>query len=89
MKTIHCYIIGCLWAFMMLLPSPSGVAYAQKRKVMNRPYVDQRLFHYGFLAGMHLQDIELEQNGFINEGGLPKHLTTSQAFQSAFWVSFI
>ena len=52
---------------MMLLPSPSGVAYAQKRKVMNRPYVDQRLFHYGFLVGMHLQDIELEQNGFINE----------------------
>lgn len=69
MKTIHCYIIGCLWAFMMLLPSPSGVAYAQKRKVMNRPYVDQRLFHYGFLVGMHLQDIELEQNGFINEAG--------------------
>ena len=36
---------------------------------MNRPYVDQRKFHYGFLAGMHLQDIELEQNGFVNEVG--------------------
>ncbi len=69
MKYTHYYIIGCLWALMMLLPSPSGMAHAQKRKVMNRPYVDQRKFHYGFLAGMHLQDIELEQNGFVNEVG--------------------
>ena len=69
MKYIHYYIIGCLWALMMLLPSPSNVAHAQKRKVMNRPYIDQRKFHYGFLAGMHLQDIELEQNGFINDAG--------------------
>ena len=53
----------------MLLPSPSGMAHAQKRKVMNRPYIDQRKFHYGFLAGMQLQDIELEQNGFVSETG--------------------
>ena len=69
MKYVHYYIIGCLWALMMLLPSPSGVVHAQKRKVMNRPYIDQRMFHYGFLAGVHLQDIELEQNGFVNEAG--------------------
>jgi len=36
---------------------------------MNRPYIDQRKFHYGFLAGMHLQDIELEQNGFRDIDG--------------------
>ena len=54
---------------MMILPSPSSMAHAQKRKVMNRPYIDQRMFHYGFLAGVHLQDIELEQNGFVNEAG--------------------
>ena len=69
MKYAHYYIIGCLWTLMMLLPSPSGVAHAQKRKVMNRPYIDQRQFHYGFLAGMHMQDIELEQNGFIDADG--------------------
>lgn len=69
MKSTHYYIIGYLIALMLLLPSPSGTVYAQKRKVMNRPYIDQRKFHYGFLAGMHLQDIELEQNGYINENG--------------------
>ena len=38
---------------------------AQERKVQNRPYIDQRKFHYGFLLGLHMQDIELENNGFI------------------------
>ena len=39
---------------------------AQTRKIQNRPYIDQRKFHYGFLLGMHLQDIELENNGYID-----------------------
>ena len=41
-------------------------ADAQKRKVMNRPYLDQRKLHYGFLIGMHIQDVELQNNGFID-----------------------
>ena len=45
------------------------VVQAQTRKVMNRPYIDQRRFHYGFLAGVQLQDIELEQNGYMDENG--------------------
>lgn len=49
--------------------SSSQTAQAQTRKVMNRPYIDQRRFHYGFLAGVQLQDIELEQNGFTDENG--------------------
>ena len=41
-------------------------AGAQKRKVMNRPYLDQRKLHYGFLIGMHIQDLELQNNGFVD-----------------------
>ncbi|MBR1668347.1 MAG: PorT family protein [Bacteroidaceae bacterium] len=67
MKSIHYYIIACLAALLWLIPSSQAVA--QKRKVMNRPYIDQRLFHYGFLAGAHLQDIELEQNGMMDVDG--------------------
>lgn len=44
-------------------------AYAQTRKVMNRPYIDQRPYHYGFLAGINLQDIEFVNNGFTDEQG--------------------
>ena len=39
---------------------------AQERKVQNRPYIDQRRLHYGFLLGLHLQDLELENNGYID-----------------------
>ncbi len=39
---------------------------AQERKVQNRPYIDQRKFHYGFLLGLHMQDMELENNGYID-----------------------
>ena len=39
---------------------------AQERKVQNRPYIDQRRFHYGFLLGLHMQDMELENNGYID-----------------------
>lgn len=40
---------------------------AQTRKIQNRPYLDQRRFHYGFLLGFHLQDMELKNTGAIDE----------------------
>lgn len=39
---------------------------AQEPRVQNRPYIDMRRFHYGFLLGLHMQDIEIENNGFVN-----------------------
>lgn len=42
---------------------------AQKRKVQNRPYIDQRRLHYGFFIGVHSLDLEFENNGFITEDG--------------------
>lgn len=42
---------------------------AQTRKVQNRPYIDQRLWHYGFLVGLHVQDYKIANSGFITEDG--------------------
>lgn len=42
---------------------------AQTRKIQHRPYIDQRKLHYGFLAGLHMQDIELKNNGYTDENG--------------------
>lgn len=39
---------------------------AQERKVQNRPYIDMRRWHYGFLFGTHLQDLEFVNNGYIH-----------------------
>ncbi|MCR4920450.1 MAG: PorT family protein [Bacteroidaceae bacterium] len=41
-------------------------AAAQTRKVQNRPYLDQRRLHYGFLFGFQIQDLELRNNGYID-----------------------
>lgn len=59
----------CALIFALLLSVVPFSVNAQTRKVMNRPYIDQRPYHYGFLAGVHLQDIEFQNNGFTDEAG--------------------
>lgn len=44
-------------------------AAAQVRKVMNRPYIDTRPYHYGFLFGMNMMDLEFENNGYVDADG--------------------
>lgn len=59
--------------FLITLGLWFGVAtsslQAQKRVVQYRPYIDQRKLHYGFLAGIQLQDIEFQSNGYVDEAG--------------------
>ncbi len=50
-----------LLALVALLPLA-----AQERKVQKRPYIDERRLHYGFLVGLHMQDMELKNNGYID-----------------------
>lgn len=70
MKTLQEHIITVLVTVAMTLFAFAMLpAHAQTRKVMNRPYIDQRKFHYGFLAGANLQDLELQQNGYVDEAG--------------------
>jgi len=59
-------LLAVLWC---VAPCLVQQAQAQTRKVMNRPYIDQRKLHYGFLAGVHMQDIELMNNGYTDEEG--------------------
>ena len=42
---------------------------AQKQRPQNRPYLDQRRLHYGFFIGLHAQDMEFVNNGFVTEDG--------------------
>lgn len=44
-------------------------ANAQIRTIQNRPYIDQRRLHYGFLVGMHTQDLKFTNNGYITDNG--------------------
>ncbi len=53
---------------LLILLLPLG-CFAQKRKVQCRPYADQRKIHYGFLVGIHMQDFEFGNNGYITDDG--------------------
>ncbi len=55
-----------MWAAIALLVTamlPQQL-FAQERKVQNRPYIDMRRWHYGFLFGVHVQDLEFTNNGY-------------------------
>lgn len=54
---------------ILFIFSLSVCAHSQTRKIQNRPYIDQRKFHYGFLIGMHTQDLKIVNNGFTTEEG--------------------
>lgn len=56
-----------LFIFFCLLLSIN--TFGQIRKIQNRPYIDQRRVHYGFLIGMHIQDLKFVNNGFVTEEG--------------------
>ncbi len=63
------WLRAAVCAALLLLAGVLPQARAQTRKVMHRPYVDQRKLHYGFLAGINLQDMELENNGYMDADG--------------------
>jgi hypothetical protein len=42
---------------------------AQTRKVQNRPYIDQRRWHYGFLVALGTQDYKLTNTGCTTADG--------------------
>ena len=63
------YNIKVLLVAVVLFVGAAPLLHGQTRKVMNRPYIDQRPYHYGFLAGIHMQDIEFVNNGFTDEVG--------------------
>ena len=39
---------------------------AQRRRVQNKPFIDERRFHYGFFIGLHDQGLRLDNNGYID-----------------------
>ena len=57
-------------ALLLLAPlSGAGLLHAQERKIQNRPFLDDRVWHYGFLVGFNIQDMRLANNGtaYVNE----------------------
>ncbi|MBR3977314.1 MAG: PorT family protein [Bacteroidaceae bacterium] len=57
-------------AYILLMAFSLPIAIvAQERKLQNKPYIDYRRLHYGFFVGVHMQDMEFANNGFVTENG--------------------
>lgn len=54
------HILFILLSFVAL-----ATCQAQERRVQNKPYIDDRRFHYGFFVGVHDQSLRLDNNGYI------------------------
>lgn len=63
MKNYRKYI---LLALFLSLNIANG--FSQSRKLRNRPYADQRIFHFGFTVGLNFQDMILSHTGAVSEG---------------------
>jgi len=61
MKLVFRHIIaGVAAAAFMLLPLTVS---AQERKLQNRPYIDDRIWHWGFMFGLNVQDLNIANSG--------------------------
>ncbi len=59
-KKIYIIIVLCLCL---------GSIHAQKMKVQNQPYGDQRLYHFGLSVGMNFQDMIISNSGHTSDNG--------------------
>ncbi len=51
---------------LLVLLCALATAHAQQRRVQNKPFIDERRFHYGFFIGLHDQGMRLDNNGYID-----------------------
>ena len=58
-----------IFIYFLLIFGFCPALHAQQRRVQNRPYIDQRRLHYGFLIGIQEQDLEFTNNAHITEDG--------------------
>lgn len=86
----HTWMLGAMvLVALSLLPLQH---FAQERKVQNRPYIDMRRWHYGFLFGLHMQDLEFTNNGYIHaleDGTEESWFTDVAAYNPGFSVGVL
>jgi len=54
---------------ILLLTFTTSPIWSQDGKTQNRPYIDQRRFHYGFSVGMNMLDYEFANTGATTATG--------------------
>lgn len=58
-----------IFTFLLLSVMTTAGVFAQKQKIRNLPYYDQRLLHWGFCLGLNLPDISFQHSGLESGEG--------------------
>ena len=88
--TTRIWMVGLIAAILMVAFPQRH--FAQERKVQNRPYIDMRRWHYGFLFGIHMQDLEFVNNGYqhaLETGGEESWFADIPAYSPGFSVGIL
>ena len=88
--TKRVWMVGLI-AAMLMVTFPQR-HFAQERKVQNRPYIDMRHWHYGFLFGIQMQDLEFVNNGYqhiLETGGEESWFADIPAYSPGFSVGIL
>ena len=62
-------MIQRLRLLLFILFATTLSVFAQRERVKNTPYIDQRRIHFGFLLGVHSQDLAFKHSGFTTDNG--------------------
>lgn len=77
-------------AWIMLLVMGCAVAHAQDNDmILNRPYADTKLLHFGFSVGMNFQNIAITNNGHISDDGMEEWYADVPAHSPGFSVNVL
>ena len=79
----------CRIAMLLLFAGCSLSVCAQQRKVQNKPFIDERRFHYGFTVGLHDQGLSLTNNGFIDPATGAQWVATNDRHNVGFSVGVL
>ena len=55
--------------FIILLLSATAASAQDNDRIKNRPYVDNKMLHFGFSVGVHTQDFQFTHSGYATETG--------------------
>lgn len=85
------YVIEYMKRFFLIIISFSVCfgAFAQKERIMNKPFIDNRKLHWGFFFGLNIMDMEMKNNGIVDPATGEQWFTELSRHQPGFSVGVL
>lgn len=74
---------------IIILFSVCFSAFAQKERIMNKPFIDNRKLHWGFFFGLNIMDMEMKNNGIVDPATGEQWFTELSRHQPGFSVGVL